>query len=787
MKIPSNYIFDPSAPGVLPELIVPSLRLHGVDPQDILLCVKTDMDVFCAPCECFLLATQKSLYRICGVYGVQNNRSSARGVRKTGKNFRIFCETDFKEWGLSEFSSFSVDELASTCRIIGKQLEKKVCIANLSLSFRENCLCFCSYLEELTGSGSFKVRTGEKAVKKELYCPKCGLRYADPESKLCLHCRKPTGVIKRTAALFRNYRLKLALVVLLLVLSGALSIVAPYFSAGFFYDEVLDQAGAYYGRIFLVIFIIVFTRILTQLVSALHMGLTSVIAADMVYDLRKIIFSSINRLSVNFFTSRKTGGLMTQVNSDSQTIYWFFCDCLPYFAVNLVQVIAAAVIMFLLSPPLCIAAVFLVPASIVSIRFIFKKMNKLHNRRFGRSRSMNSALSDILGGVRVVKAFSGEENERKRFSTKSFEVAKADLNASVYSAKAFPSVGLLLQLGNILVWALGGVMILTHYTNPALIGERAVLTYGTLATFITYVSMIYSPLFSLVDMVSSASDSMNAMGRLIEIMDAKAEVLEREHPITPEKMEGKVCFEDVSFEYQPGSPVLEHISFELEAGKTLGIVGKTGAGKTTLANLLIRLYDPTDGRILIDGIDLKDLSFEYLRRNVAIVSQDTYLFSGSILENVRYARPEASLDEVFEACAASGAHEFIMKLRDGYHTMIGQGNADLSGGERQRLSIARAILKNPKILILDEATAAMDTRTEQIIQNSITALSRGRTTLIIAHRLSTLKDADELIVIDKKRLVEKGTPEKLIRDKGLYFNLYKLQLEALKNIGITEN
>ncbi len=777
-----SYVFDASNPSVLPEILHPLLELHNIASKEVLLCAKTDLDENCHSSECFLIATNKDLFRICGVYGARNDRSSEF---KKGKNHRIFTESSFTRFPLSSLSDFRAEELASSCRIVCKNGENRIFVANLSLSYRADILTVCNYLNSLSEKGSFEAISGEKAEKNELFCPKCGMRYADSERKFCPRCQNRRSTVLRTASLFKSYSGKLVLMILLLILSGVLAIAAPYFSAGFFYDEVLDATGAFYGRIFTVIFIIVGTRIASHLVSTLHSVLTSRMAADMTYDLRKTIFSSANRLSLGFFTSRKTGGLMTQVNSDSETIYWFFCDCLPYFLVNSVQVLVAAIIMLLLSPPLCLAALIFVPFSVIAIRFIFSKMNKLHNRRYGRSRSMNSALSDMLGGARVVKAFSGESNERKRFAAKSSDLARADLDTAAYSAKAFPAVGLLLQLGNILVWAAGGVMILLHVKNPALIGEQAVLTYGTLATFVSYISMIYAPLFSFVDMVSSAADSLNAMGRLIEIMDAKPEVCEKEHPVHPEKMMGQIVFEDVSFEYQPGRPVLEHISFSLDAGKTLGIVGRTGAGKSTLANLLIRLYDPTNGRILIDGVDLKDLSFEYLRRNVAIVSQDTYLFSGTILDNVRYARPDASLDEVFDACIASGAHEFIMKLRDGYHTAIGQGNADLSGGERQRLSIARAILKDPKILILDEATAAMDTRTEQIIQRSVTALSENRTTLIIAHRLSTLKDADELIVIDKKTLAERGTPEKLLKDKGIYFTLYKLQLEALKNIGIS--
>lgn len=772
------YSFDPQKPNILPELLFPYLQSKEIGEEDVLAALKTDLDEHCLFKDCYLIATKDRLLYVAGI---------VRLSKEKGKNIAAFIPVSEKEWQLSALSGFKTEDLVSSCRLTAETREERLVLLNFSNAYREDVRIFTSYLEELSKNGSFTPLTGEKGKKKEQFCPKCGLRYPDPESKICPKCTKQRKTVWRTAKLLSAYKWKLLLVALTLILSGALAVIAPYFSAGFFYDQVLDAAGAFYGKIAMVIGIIVATRLLSQLVSTAHNALTSIVAADMVYDLRKIIFSSINRLSVAFFTSRKTGGLMTQVNSDSQTIYWFFCDLVPYFMVNIVQVIAAILIMLLLSPPLCLAAVLFIPFSIIAIRKIFQKMDLLHSRRFGRSRSLSSALSDMLGGIRVVKAFSGEEKEHRRFDVKNDGLAKADLNTAVYGAKVFPAVELLLRAGNSLVWAVGGIMILLHIQNPALVGQQEVLTYGLLATFISYVSMIYAPLFSFVDMVSSAADSVKAMSRLFEIMDAPADIVEKENPTPLPKMKGKLRFENLSFSYIPGQPVLENISFDVEAGKTVGLVGKTGAGKSTLANLILRLYDPTDGAIYIDDINLKDLSFEDLRRQVAIVSQDTYLFSGTVLENVRYARPDASLDEVVHACIASGAHEFIMKMRDGYETRIGQGHKDLSGGEKQRLSIARAILKDPTILILDEATAAMDTRTEQIIQKSLTALSKNRTTLIIAHRLSTLRDADELFVIDKKTVAERGAPDALLKQKGIYYTLYKLQTEALKTIGISED
>ena len=416
-----------------------------------------------------------------------------------------------------------------------------------------------------------------------------------------------------------------------------------------------------------------------------------------------------------------------------------------------------------------------VPLLFFSMRFLFGRMDKHHIKRWTRSRQMNAILSDILSGMRVVKAFSKEKDETVRFDRSSRALAAAETDASTFGTVAFPTVTLLVYVSNLVVLGVGGWMVI-----------QGKMTYGILLTFTAYMNMILSPLNAFVNMVYEFTDSLNAMSRLCEIMDAKPDVAEAENPVHLEECSGRVEFKNVDFSYEKNRKVIDDVSFSVEPGEALGIVGHTGAGKSTLANLLIRLYDASAGKILIDGVDVKDLAYDDLRNNVAIVSQETYLFMGTILDNIRYAKPEATEEEVIEAAKIAGAHDFIIQLPDAYSTMIGFGHKDLSGGERQRVSIARAILRNPKILILDEATAAMDTETERKIQTALERLSVGRTTISIAHRLSTLRDADKLIVIENGKVPEAGTHQELIAKKGIYYNLYRLQMEAMKNIGIEE-
>jgi len=765
-----QWYFDPSKPSEVPECLHDALEKRGIPLSEIKLCIMTDLSPDMVRCDCWLLATDTHILIISGSVTLTSPQSRKKGYTPS----RAFTEISYTSLELKEYAEFFVEEQIASIRLTAKHKEGGTyqLLLNGSNTYRPSCQSAAKFLKQLVEKGEIEPdKEGNK--RDEVFCPKCGTRYVDRARKICPKCMDKNKIIRRMGSFLLRYRAHMIMIVASLVLSSGIGVLTPYISSGFYFDEVLNVTGKFYGQILMVLAMIVGTRIISMLISMFHSIVTSVIAAKLSYDLKKTIFTAIERLSISFYTNRQTGGLMAQVTNDANTIYWFFCDGVPYFLVNIVQIAVMLVIMLIMNPLLTLLALVTVPLVFVSIRMLFDKMGKLHAKRWTKSRGMNAILSDVLSGMRVVKAFSKEKDEIKRFRKSSQAVAEAEQNTSIFATLAFPGVNLLFSISNLIVLGVGGWMVI-----------KGNMTYGMLLTFISYMNMIYSPMFSFVDMVSWFTDSLNAMSRLIEVMDAEPDVVEAKEPKSLGDIKGHVEFRNVDFSYDKNRKIIDNVSFDIEAGHALGIVGHTGAGKSTLANLLIRLYDVTDGEILIDGINVKDISFAELRKHVSIVSQETYLFMGTILDNIRYARPEATYEEVIEAAKIAGAHDFIIKLPDGYSTMIGFGYKDLSGGERQRLSIARSILRDPKILILDEATAAMDTETERKIQTAIERLSKGRTTITIAHRLSTLRDADKLIVIENGKMPEAGTHLELINKKGIYYNLYKLQLDAMKNIGI---
>ena len=759
----------------IPSCIYELMASHGVDTDKIMLATYCDMNADHVFCDTYVFATLDMLYIVSGSGGLE---SENRGL---GKIESVWREQSFYEIEISKIEKLKLEELLSSARLTVKldSGEYKLLSATTN-TYRSSVLLFIKYFERMKKGDikdtSFEIEPEDDPSANR--CPKCGMRYPDKNRKICPRCMEKGKLYKRFATFLFKYKKYISIMLLSLILLTATSVLVPYISNEFFYDEVLREDGSFFGEILLVIGMIVGTRLLAQVFSVINGFVSARISAKVVYDLKMTVFQSIEKLSLSFFGGRQTGGLMTQVNNDSNTIYYFFCDGIPYFLINVVQVIVVGVILFVENPLLAALSLATVPVFFLIILKSYRAEMKLHAKNYSGSRSLNSQLSDVLGGMRVVKAFSQEEAEIRRFNKTSKRAAKNQKSLSLFNNYVYPSLGLVLYLGNIIALGVGGWMVISGYHD---------FSYGKLIKFVAYVNMIYSPMYFFADMIDWSAQSTNALQRLYEIYDTQPDIVEKPDAITPDAIDGKVEFRNVDFAYTKNRKIIDNVSFDVEAGKTLGIVGHTGAGKSTIVNLLMRLYDVDEGEIFVDGINVKDLSFKSLYENIAIVSQETYFFIGSILDNIRYAKPDASYEDVIRAAKLAGAHSFITKLPDAYNTMIGFGYKDLSGGEKQRLSIARAILRDPKILILDEATAAMDTETEKMIQNAITTLTKGKTTIMIAHRLSTLRDADELIVIEHGKVAERGTHKELLGiEGGVYNKLYTLQAEALKNAGITE-
>lgn len=754
---------------IIPRPAEDELIKCGVPLNELLYCVKADLDGEGKYVDVYITFTADTLHIIGGYeeYAPMKRRFISRR-KSIVEEITSFTKTDYSSVEQTKIKKIYVDRSQYTARLMIEDENGEYPMARFSVGFSDKFEKFC---ERLT-----KTRDKEEiddslldAVKTR--CEKCGTPFPDPNRPVCPKCVDRRSIMKRLIGMFREFKLEMTLMILSVALSAVFAVISPYFGSKMFYDDVLSEEGQFFGQIGMVIIIMAafsFASTVMRIVSGI---ITGIVAPKVTHKLRMDIFASMQKLSLSFFTSKQTGSLMSRVERDSNNVYWFFVDIVPYGLLNIGKIAGIVAVMFYLSPILS-AGILLVIFIIHQIQHqFFRRQRKLYRKFDVAMRSGNSILSDAMNGQRVVKAFAKEDKEIKRYQARNEDIFNIDWQINRRLSNALPAIWFVCRMASGVLYCLGAYMVIKGY-----------LEFGALTALIVYTDMSYEPInfFSWVgDRWAKCAD---AASRMFEILDAKPTVKESENPVPMENMKGDIKFDNVSFEYEAGRPVIKNVSFDVKGGTMFGIVGKTGAGKSTLINLLARLYDATGGEISIDGVPLKDISFSDLRRNIGIVSQETYLFIGSIADNIRYSRPEATMEEVIEAAKSANAHEFITKLPDGYDTKIGQGGADLSGGERQRISIARAIIQKPNILILDEATASMDTRTERKIQVAIDVLKQGRTIISIAHRLSTLRDADMLCVIENGELKEIGTHDELIRKKGKYFELYMLQADALKFI-----
>ena len=490
-------------------------------------------------------------------------------------------------------------------------------------------------------------------------------------------------------------------------------------------------------------------------------------------DLRRRTYSHLQKLSLEYFGGKRTGDLMSRISSDSDRLCSFLSDSIVDFTANTLLLIVVATALFQENPRVALVA--LVPFPLI-IWLMYYARDKLAVGFLAASRawgSMSSVLADTIPGIRVVKAFAQEDREIDRFSAANEAVVTANNRVNSLWTFFWPLITFLNHLGVLVVWVCG----------VWLIGlPKSGFDVGALTAVVLLSEKFYSKLEMMSRIVNASQRAAASAQRIFEILDRVSSVPEPARPIAVDKLRGELEFRHVGFRYG-NRKVIRDFSLKIEAGEMIGLVGHTGAGKSTLINLVCRFFDVAEGSILADGIDIRSYKVEQYRRNVGIVLQDPFLFYGTIAENISYGLPNATREQIINAAKAAKAHEFILQLADGYDSLVGERGQSLSGGERQRISIARALLIDPRILILDEATSALDSTTERQIQEALQNLVRGRTTIAIAHRLSTLRQANRIMVIERGRLVEIGTHEELLRIDGTYAALHKAQQELSKDIG----
>ncbi len=747
----------------IPEYMLSAFADQGINTSKLIYAIHTDSTHKSGNTDVYTAISSESIYMLYGEEKVVKTSGARRIVA-------VYDAMELESYPLCQLGELTCERLLSTGRLCSEEDGNIRILLVFSIGF-------LSDIERLMKVAK-NIREGVRPfndilIDKELFCLKCGTRYPEPERKLCPKCMDKISITRRLMGFFVYYRRKVAVILLTMLVGAVFSIFSPLVGTKFLFDEVLTEGGNYYGAILTAVCMIFVVRAIGVGLNILYSYVLAKTVPWIVQDLKLKIFEAMQRLSVGFYTSKRTGSLMNRVNRDANNIYWFFVDGLPYVIVNVLTFSGVIILMCTLSFKLATVCIVILPIAIGLFRILWSVFRRFHHKNWVYSSQLNSMVSDSVNGQRVIKAFAREDTEAQRFSEVGGKQAAVDIRAINTGFTAFPLIYLFMFFGQVIVTAIGGNMVLK--------GE---ITLGTLLTFIAYLSMLYGPLEFMSWVSNWWARCVDSAQRVFEIIDAKPDIAEPDEPVILERIRGDIELKGVRFEYNPATPVLKGLNLSVKAGKMLGIVGKTGAGKSTMANLIARLYDVTEGSITIDGINVKQLSLAQLRQSIGIVSQDIYLFIGTIVDNIRYARPDATMEDVIRAAKAASAHEFIMMLPDAYETKVGAGGQDLSGGEKQRLSIARTILQDPDILILDEATAAMDTETEVSIQKALSGLQRGRTTIAIAHRLSTLRDADSLAVISDGKVVESGTHKELMQKKGEYHKLYKIQLEGLKVINM---
>jgi ABC-type multidrug transport system fused ATPase/permease subunit len=570
-------------------------------------------------------------------------------------------------------------------------------------------------------------------------------------------------ILKRLLSLLTPYWKTLAISSALLLARAGFQLIPPLFQRAII-DEVITARDL--ARLGVLVGSLVGIYLLQQVANSGDMFLRHSLGEKFILDLRVRLYAYLQKLSLSFFERTSTGELMSRVTNDVNVLEQFVTHGTALTAVDLLRLVGSAIILLVLDARLAVLVLLPVPVLAISLRYFNTRIRPVYRRVRARLGGINARLQDALSGIHVIQAFVQEDRELDRFSAESESYYTARVQGIRYWAAFFPAMQFVASLGAVIVLGVGASLVI-----------QGNMSLGTLVAFLSYITAFYEPVNRLTEVDNIFQEAVAAGERIFELLDEKSDIEDAPGATVLPTLDANVAFEDVHFRYGTGDEVLRDVTFHMAPGEVVALVGPSGAGKTSIANLLCRFYDPIDGRITVDGFDLRNVQLASLRRQIAVVLQDTFLFNTSVRANLLFGKPGASDEEIVAAAKAAYAHDFIMSLPYGYDTDIGERGVRLSGGQKQRLALARAILADPRILILDEATSSVDAEAEYLIQQALESVLKGRTALVIAHRLSTIRNADKIIALEEGRIVEVGDHRGLMQRGGLYSQLYQRQLE----------
>ncbi|KAI4453594.1 atp-binding cassette sub-family b [Holotrichia oblita] len=616
---------------------------------------------------------------------------------------------------------------------------------------------------------NYYVRTKSVEIPEKVeqqVCEKCGRPLVEGIQE-CLFCYNKLSVIKRALFFLKPYKKKIIIAEVFLMVSSVLYLLVPLFNRYLIDNHLRPRVGTW-EQVLLLVGGMLAARVVGEIIFIVNARIFNKATIQYANDLRVGAYEKVQLLSMNSLAKRTPGDLIRRIMEDTTTIRDFLTDGGRWAVEQIITFFIVIVILLFTDVKLTLLVFLPVPIVMFALSRFWKIIQIRYERQWRKNSKCQSILHDIIKGIRTVKAFGNEEIEIQKFSHATKELAQVSSDNEALWSRLFPLLTFFTGIGEFLVLYFGGKAIMQ--------GE---LSLGVLVQFTMYIGYVYGPLRWLVSFPRWLADAMTSMVKVFEILDEEPDIAEVDVP-TNTPISGGVRFEGVSFGYKSYEPVLKSIDLDIKQGEMIGIVGRSGVGKSTLINLVMRLYDPNMGSVYINDTNIRDMSPKHLHENIGVVFQDTFLFAGTIFDNIAYAKPGATLEEVIAAAKTANAHDFIMQTSDGYNTIIGESGHSISGGERQRLSIARAIIKNPDILILDEATSSLDVETEASIQDSLNRIIKGRTTIAIAHRLSTLRNADRLVVLDEGKVAEVGTHKELLMQKGIYYKLVMAQRQSSK-------